>query len=247
MNLPRDQFGNDHRPVGRSACARRSCTGCCFCDGVPLPLYVEIRILKPPVWSSGMACDRAALDPWSGSCLRWVAVDELEREVRLAGITAERPAPVPVYLLGRACGYTGTRYGHGSVVCLPGAVRNHVYAEHLAEWAERLATVSIRLEILSGEAPECTIGPDVRARIDAHLTRQAQLTEQANAEWELSRQEIVELNSWYSLRSVEAAGCGGMNRRSDHSFARATSSTTRRRLTARRRLVLLWSSQCTVA
>ena len=153
-----------------------------------------------------MVCDRAALDPWR-SCPRWVAVDELEREVHLAEKNAERPVPVPVYLLART--HVDGRYHHGQAVCLPGAVRNHVAAERLAEWAERLAIVSIRLEILSGESPECTIGPGVRARIVAHLTRQAQLTEQASAEWELTRQEIVKLDRQVQLVLFEERrGCG---------------------------------------
>ena len=88
--LPCDRFGPDHHPLGPSACARRGCTGCCFCVGVLLPVYLEIRILTPLAWSPGMICDRSALDPWRRDPPRWVAVDELKREVHLLLATSRK-------------------------------------------------------------------------------------------------------------------------------------------------------------
>ena len=38
-----DQFG-DHLPVGAPACARRGCSGCWYCKGVPLPVMLEVDI-----------------------------------------------------------------------------------------------------------------------------------------------------------------------------------------------------------
>ena len=38
-----DRFGADFFPVGPAACARRGCSGCCYCAGQSLPVYVEVR------------------------------------------------------------------------------------------------------------------------------------------------------------------------------------------------------------
>ena len=99
--LPCDRFGPDHHSVGRSVCARRDCTGCCFCIGVPLPVYLEIRILRPPVWRPGMVCERSALDPWVRDLPRWMTVDELEREISRAAASSRPAVPVPAYLGAR--------------------------------------------------------------------------------------------------------------------------------------------------
>ena len=105
--LPCDRFGPDYHPVGRSACARRGCTGCCFCVGVPLLVYLEIRILRPPVWSPGMVCERSALDPWVRDLPRWMTVDELECEISRAAASSQLAVPVPAYLLDRPGGGGG--------------------------------------------------------------------------------------------------------------------------------------------
>jgi hypothetical protein len=47
--LVRNRFGPDWRPVGRVACARRGCSGCCYCRGFnePLPTYLQARCCHP--------------------------------------------------------------------------------------------------------------------------------------------------------------------------------------------------------
>ena len=38
-----DRFGPDFRPVGPAACARRGCSGCCYCRGdKSLPVYLQV-------------------------------------------------------------------------------------------------------------------------------------------------------------------------------------------------------------
>ena len=65
-------------------------------------MYLEIRILKPPVWCPGMIYKRAALDPWARGMPRWVTVEELEREISVVAASSLTAAPVPAYLLDRA-------------------------------------------------------------------------------------------------------------------------------------------------
>ena len=36
-----DRFGPDNREVCAATCARRRCTGCCFCVGAPLPVFPQ--------------------------------------------------------------------------------------------------------------------------------------------------------------------------------------------------------------
>ena len=89
-----DRFGPDHHPVGPSACARRGCPGCCYCIGqAPLPIYLKVLVLKPPVWSRGMICDRAALDPWRRAYPKWLSLDKLGCLVEKHAST--RPKPLP--------------------------------------------------------------------------------------------------------------------------------------------------------
>ena len=61
-----DRFGGDHRPVGPAACARHDCMGCCYCLGVALPVYIEVRIFRPR----------------EGHEARWVKADKLMAEMQ---------------------------------------------------------------------------------------------------------------------------------------------------------------------
>lgn len=181
-----DRFGPDHHPVGPSACARRGCGGCCVCTGLPLPVYLEICILDPPVWSSGMICDRAALEPWARARDKWITVEELKRELHLLHVTSFMSHPKPAYLLGRDPGRAD-----GRVICLPGDVRNHIPAVELEEWAERLRLATVCLEILPGASRECNPDADTKARISAYLALQAQAIEQQADEWECVRVDML--------------------------------------------------------
>jgi len=195
-----DRFGPDNREMCAATCARQRCTGCCFCVGVPLPVYLEIHTGEPlPRNRTAKYLDRP-LD-----VIGWVTVEHVQQMV-----TQELPHPgcltrtqaslstraVPAYLLHRT--YTHLHrtvqddnpldfgYNFGRVICLPGAVRSHVAADQLAEYAERLACSGTLVEILSGDSCECTLGPDVLTRRDAHITRHAQVVKQAH---EVARQE----------------------------------------------------------
>ena len=142
----------------------------------------------------------------------WVTVEHVQQMV-----TQELPHPgcltrtqaslstraVPAYLLDRTVQDDRPLdfgYNFGRVICLPGAVRSHVAADQLAEYAERLACSGTLVEILSGDSCECTLGPDVLTRRDAHITRHAQVVKQAHEvakqEWLLARQEE---SDWIAL------------------------------------------------
>ena len=107
---------------------------------------------------------------------------------------------------GRQCRCQHTWVPDGRVICLPGDVRSHVAADQLAEWAERLALASIRLELLCGESRECRPDANAMASINAHLTQQAETIEQLSAEWEATRQEKATLDS--QIRFEAQRGCG---------------------------------------
>ena len=194
-----DRFGPDNREMCAATCARQRCTGCCFCVGVPLPVYLEIHTGEPlPRNQTVIGLDRP-LD-----VIGWVTVEHVQQMV-----TQELPHPgcltrtqaslstraVPAYLLDRTVQDDRPLdfgYNFGRVICLPGAVRSHVAADQLAEYAERLACSGTLVEILSGDSCECTLGPDVLTRRDAHITRHAQVVKQAHEvakqEWLLARQ-----------------------------------------------------------
>ena len=189
-----DRFGPDNREVCAATCARRGCTGCCFCVGVRLPVYLEIHTGEP------LRCNLTAAWPLEEplSC-KWVTVEHVQKMV-----TQKLPHPgcltqaassaraVPTYLLDRQTTRQrswgtvlddpslGCGSDFGRVIYLPGAVRSHVAADQLAEYTERLACSGTLVEILSGDSCECTLGPDVLTRRDAHITRHAQVAKQAH-------------------------------------------------------------------
>ena len=209
-----DRFGPDNREMCAATCARQRCTGCCFCVGVPLPVYLEIHTGEP------LPRNQTAAGPYLVpryldrplDAIGWVTVEHVQQMV-----TQELPHPgcltrtqaslstraVPAYLLDRTVQDDNPLdfgYNFGRVICLPGAVRSHVAADQLAEYAERLACSGTLVEILSGDSCECTLGPDVLTRRDAHITRHAQVVKQAHEvaeqEWLLARQEE---SDWIAL------------------------------------------------
>ena len=136
---PPDQFGYDHRPVGPIACARRGCTGCCYCLDEPAPA----RFIQ--VWKHGHISYRAPSVTW-----QTIAQLRSEIEKELSGLDSQSLMrqsylkPVPVYLLQRI---PDRSYGRDVVMCLSGAIRGLVTADELSEWSRRLEVHSIFLQV----------------------------------------------------------------------------------------------------
>lgn len=211
-----DSFGADHRPFGPSACGRRGCSGCCFCIGVALPVYLEVQILRPPVWKPGMVCSRASLNPWNSKSLQpshrqfnphplthqkgWVTLAELSNlvEQHIEHVT-------PEYLRRMEANEDAV------VIILPGDVRSHISSTQLAQWADHLSLVSTHLEILSGEARECICDTSVTATVDDVLQKQAAEIEQSAAEYEAKLQARLqrERTAQAGKRKVDTAHVGG--------------------------------------
>ena len=87
-----DRFGPDNREMCAATCARQRCTGCCFCVGVPLPVYLEIHTgesLSVLIGRFGLdvltGLDRPLADPLS---CKWVTVEHVQQMV-----TQELPHP----------------------------------------------------------------------------------------------------------------------------------------------------------
>ena len=189
----RDQFGPDHRPAGRIACARRGCTGCCFCHGTgSLPIFLQVRSLAPP----GKLL--------FGAANGWVTLDELRQEVdKLSKCQLFRPEPLPVYLLERSAFETRR---DGRVICLPGKVRDYVAASEIAAWQAQLVLCHILLLTLQNDSFECQPDAAERLTIETYLSRQSQEMQEAAARWEATRKETAELN--YEVTFAAQRGCG---------------------------------------
>ena len=166
--LPCDRFGPDHYPVGPSACMRRGCYGCCYCLNEELPIYVQMRMLKPPVWvpHRWVEATSAWVEPWRRSEPEWVLLEELPHKLALlARVPCEEP--LPAFLLSRRSVLTSHAGGnsyhleeheHGrGVVCLPVVVHELVSADQIAAWSEHLAAVSIRLEVFDAVGDLCVL------------------------------------------------------------------------------------------
>ena len=164
--LPADRFGPDHYPAGPSACMRRGCLGCCFCIDEVLPVYIEIRTLRAPVWTpSGLRPDRTFVEPWRRSTAEWVLLEQLACKLEAFEAELHRES-LPVYLLDRKnTTFADAEHSlRGGVICLPSEVRLHLAAAEIATWSERLAAVSVRLEILEGVGDVCVLNEILAAR-----------------------------------------------------------------------------------
>ena len=197
-----DQFGYDCHPVGPSACARRG-----YCNGKPHPIYVQTCTLKPPVWSPGMICSRAALDPWAEckSCPQWLTVDELRHKVsQLATLADSAARPQLTVQLVRNCQHRT----QPSILCLASSVHDQVSDAELSQWTEQLAQASVSLEILSGASDRhhCLPSAAERSRVDAWLAQQAAAIEADHADWEASRQAKAKLDMQSEFEARR--GCG---------------------------------------
>jgi hypothetical protein len=188
-----DQYGPDHRPVGRIACARRGCIGCCYChDAEALPVYLQVLSRSPP--------DQMLY----GAVNWWVTVDELRREIKsLASCKHLQPEPLPVYLLERSA-FELRR--DGRAIFVAGNVRRHVSEGELRTWQEQLEPASTRLIILQGDSGKCNPDAAQIADIGLHLQQQAELLQDAELQWEATRKEKAELDQ--HVKFEVRRGCG---------------------------------------
>ena len=168
------------RGVCATTCARRGCTGCCFCVGVRLPVYLEIHTGESLRCNQTAACGLAAGGAFelqighSGARPKDGDSETASPRLPYPGCltqAASSARAVPAYLLDRQTTRQrswgtvlddlslGCGSDLGRVIYLPGAVRSRVAADQLAEYTERLACSGTLVEILSGDSCECTLGP----------------------------------------------------------------------------------------
>ena len=178
-----DRFGYQHYPVGRAACARSGCRGCCYCFDKPMPpVYVHVST------HGAVSVPRA-----------WLTIDELRRKVR--SLIAEdcqslMAESVPTYLLDRQPDLSPI----GGVLQISGAVRSLVDASELASWAEELQG-PILLQILASDADYCAPSAHEQSVCSALLSR----CRQASDEREAARSERAQLDA--RTRHEAQKGC----------------------------------------
>ena len=77
---------------GQVACARRDCSGCCYCSNLPpLPVYLDMRTFRPA---------GSIANPYM---FAWHTLEELRLEFKCIEEDCNRfpMAPIPAYLLNR--------------------------------------------------------------------------------------------------------------------------------------------------
>ena len=124
-----DRFGPDHLPVGRVACERRGCHGCCYCNGIESPP------LHFPVRSIGVDSSHPETGYIHNSA-RWLTIEQIRAEMdsTIASIQARASETVPSYLLDRIF----THVQCGQVIILPLEVCEHVPSAEISFWDEQL-------------------------------------------------------------------------------------------------------------
>ena len=198
-----DEYGWDKRPVGPTACARRGCSGCCYCSGKPPP---PVRVLVTEQHPANK-------NTYGYGTKFWLTIDELRSQVqRLAEPNSSRRCveALPVYLLNRLDDDVVDEFPHdGRVIRVQRAVRDHVSPEELALWAEILAPKSIMLQILSGRVPWAADD----ASCQSHLASQEAAHAERSAPWKAAR-------VWTLQSAFEAKfGCGLRLRQCDYAMA----------------------------
>ena len=190
-----DRYGPDRFPVGREACARRGCMGCCFCLYDPAPeLHVNVTVSDDL-----LRCGHRSF---------WLTVEQLEQMVRdivIEDVQACKELfeePVPTILLDRT---EPLSWPHGRVVQISGFVRQLVSASRLQEWKAFLADATL-LQVLVSDADACDPSVDEEAACQDHLTRWRAMRDTRGAEQAAVRDERAQLNA---LALHEARkGCG---------------------------------------
>ena len=208
-----DRFGTDFHPVGPAACARRGCSGCCYCqstwrysreDGCfrcfressPLPVYLEVRCFlhyyhHGPIYTGARFLE-------SGP---WLTLDELHRH--LTGLLT-CDDPVPAYLLCRGA----ESVGDGRAICVAGDVRSHVPAAILEGWTESLRRRGIEFQIASGDGRECIFNADQEMSMRRHVARAYGQRDSAETEWAKLRAESRQLQKQVEWEALTRHSCG---------------------------------------
>ena len=192
--LPADRFGFEHQLVGRIACARRGCSGCCYCRGQP----------PPPIYLHVVQHDRMAgrMDGCRPLHHRRT-VDQLTNLLheKIADNCRELLAePVPPYLMERP--FQLSFWSSASVIQVSGSVRDHISAHRLACWAEDLRGSNFLFQVLSSDADECAPTAEEQAACDAHLTRWRQVEDEQEAA--RIERSLLDLRARHEARR----GCG---------------------------------------
>ena len=208
-----DRFGTDFHPVGAAACARRGCSGCCYCqstwryspeDGCvrcfrespPLPVYLEVRCFlhyyhHGPIYT-GERFEHSG---------PWLTLDELRRH--LTGLLTG-DGPVPAYLLCRGA----ESVGDGRAICVAGDVRSHVPAAVLEEWTESLRRRGIEFQIGQGDARECIYDADQDMIMRSHVARAYFRRHRAETEWAKLEAESRQLQEQVEWEALIRHSCG---------------------------------------
>ena len=136
----------------------------------------------------------------------WLTVDELRRWVRgLASNNWSAPDALPIYLLWRG----PDPIGDGRVICVAGEVIDHVAADELSAWAERLQRrASVLLQVVRTKSRECILDADEQTLRDAHLACQATLQVEAKADMAQLRGAPVEWTRQVKWESLTRHSCG---------------------------------------
>jgi len=181
---------------------------------VELPLYIEIcTSLDANAWTRLSRSESSPDVIWTRLWQpRWVSIGEIRPPAAESVGKQLVSQPVPAYLLARRPP-TERRPRYVGITCLPGAVRDHLSAEQIAQWAERLAACSSRLVILDGNSRECAPDADARASMLAHLIQQGSILQaedaeraQLSADWEAERSERAALDKQVLFEAQR--GCG---------------------------------------
>ena len=194
-----DRFGPDFRPVGPAACARRGCSGCCYCRGdKSLPVYLQVCTTYNYYHQEHNYYGRYQ----NGG--PWLSIPALLRY--LDGLlSAPRDSAVPVYLLCRQA----EPVGDGRAICVAGAVRHHLPADKLRSCVNGLRTRrGIWLQILETDTRECIITDDEKANMNQHVSSLASLQFDAEEEWAPQRKEAGELSEQLEWERLTRHSCG---------------------------------------
>ena len=190
-----DRYGPDRYPVGREACARRGCMGCCFCLYDPPPeLHVNVTVSDDL-----LRCGHRSF---------WLTVEQLEqmlRDIVIKDVQACEELfeePVPTILLDRT---EPLKWPHGRVVQISGFVRQLVSASRLQEWKAFLADATL-IQVLASDADACDPSVDEEAACQDHLTHWRAMRDTRGAEQAKVQAECAHLDA---LALHEARkGCG---------------------------------------
>ena len=206
-----DQFGPIY-DVGRAACARRRCDGCCYCIGVELPEpYLEVVSFMTSNLLPGHPGKLHLVANVDYGCplQRCQESDSIRAhhlETPYSGILPEPPMLCILGLRRKWLTVNAIRtwlqklpselefhqrldgYGDGRGITLPGSIRLHVDADELADWVDQLHEhCSIYVQICETNSLECKLLPHEKSRMEAHVAAQTALQIQVRRDQEAAR------------------------------------------------------------